>query len=172
MLRRICLETHPRAVGYSAGLLNYFFRGKLGVEETGVTPSGEVEITITNLSEEPLVDGVFELYYDNENGERIKLKLGTSEVKGLHEKIKVYDKGIEVKNREGIYQLLVSYRAGDMWVPRIEQVEALQLEAQSFVSCIMNNKAPINDGYAGLRVVKLLEACNDSLRNKGAMVNL
>lgn len=73
----------PRAVGYSAGLLNYFFRGKLGVEETGVTPSGEVEITITNLSEEPLVDGVFELYYDNENGERIKLKLGTSEVKGL-----------------------------------------------------------------------------------------
>jgi len=88
------------------------------------------------------------------------------------EKIKIYDKGIEVKNREGLYQLLVSYRAGDMWVPRIEQVEALQLEAQSFVSCIMNNKAPINDGHAGLRVVKLLEACDDSLRNKGAMVNL
>jgi hypothetical protein len=73
----------PRAVGYSAGLLNYFFRGKLGVEQTGVTPSRDVEITITNLSEEPLVDGVFELYYDNENGERIKLKLSATEVKGL-----------------------------------------------------------------------------------------
>ncbi len=73
----------PRAVGYSAGLLNYFFRGKLGVEQTGATPNGEVEITITNLSEDPLVDGVFELYYDNEEGKRVKLELSATEVKGL-----------------------------------------------------------------------------------------
>jgi tripartite motif-containing protein 71 len=73
----------PRAVGYSAGLLNYFFRGKLYVEQTGVTPSAEIEITITNLSEEPLVDGTFELYYDNKDGERVKLELSATEVKGL-----------------------------------------------------------------------------------------
>jgi hypothetical protein len=73
----------PRAVGYSAGLLNYFFRGKLDVEQTGVTPGGEIEITITNLSEEPLVDGTFELYYDNKDGERAKLGLSATEVKGL-----------------------------------------------------------------------------------------
>jgi predicted dehydrogenase len=88
------------------------------------------------------------------------------------EKIKVYDKGVEVKNRESVYKLLVSYRAGDIWSPRIEHTEALQLEAQSFVSCILNNHVPINDGHAGLRVVKLLAACDESLRSGGRMVNL
>jgi hypothetical protein len=73
----------PRAVGYSAGLLNYFFRGKLDVEQIGVAPSGEIEISITNLSEEPLADGTFELYYDNKEGERAKLELSAAGVKDL-----------------------------------------------------------------------------------------
>lgn len=88
------------------------------------------------------------------------------------EKVKIYDKGIEVRNKQSIYNLLVSYRTGDMWVPRIEQTEALKLESQHFVECINNNTTPINDGHAGLRVVKLLEACNVSLINNGEMVEL
>ena len=88
------------------------------------------------------------------------------------EKVKIYDKGIEVKNRQSIYNLLVSYRTGDMWVPRVEPTEALKLETQYFIDCINDGTAPINDGLAGLRVVKLLEACDRSLKNHGEMVAL
>ena len=87
------------------------------------------------------------------------------------EKIKVYDKGVEVKNGEK-YNLLVSYRSGDMWVPKIDQIEALKLEAEYFVECMTNGKIPMNDGRAGLRVVKMLEAANQSLKNKGEMVSI
>jgi predicted dehydrogenase len=88
------------------------------------------------------------------------------------EKIKIYDKGVNIENREGVYNLLVSYRSGDMWAPRVEQQEALKLEAEYFVDCILNKKVPFNDGRAGLRVVKLLEASDESLKKKGAMVYL
>ncbi|GBE38259.1 putative oxidoreductase YdgJ [bacterium BMS3Bbin08] len=88
------------------------------------------------------------------------------------EKIKVYDKGIEVKNKEGIYNLLVSYRSGDMWAPKVEQKEALGLETEYFIDCIEKSKTPINDGHAGLRIVKMLEACDKSLQNDGKTVNL
>jgi predicted dehydrogenase len=88
------------------------------------------------------------------------------------EKIKVYDKGIDVKTKEGVYNLLVSYRSGDMWAPKVDHIEALKLESEYFVDCIMNDKTPLNDGYAGLRIVKLLEACDESLRNNGQVVKL
>ncbi|MDA8089026.1 MAG: Gfo/Idh/MocA family oxidoreductase [Nitrospiraceae bacterium] len=88
------------------------------------------------------------------------------------EKIKMYDKGVEVKNGEGRYDLLVSYRSGDMWVPKLDQKEALKTETEYFVSCVMNNETPINDGHAGMRVVKMLDACDRSLANNGAMVSL
>jgi predicted dehydrogenase len=83
------------------------------------------------------------------------------------EKIKIYDKGVEVSNRETDHLLRVSYRSGDMHAPRVEQVEALRLETEHFASCIATGQRPINDGASGLRVVKLLEACNASLRQNG-----
>ncbi len=88
------------------------------------------------------------------------------------EKLRVYDKGIEVNNTEGIYDLLVSYRSGDMWAPKVDQTEALKLASDYFVDCIFNDIDPINDGTAGLRVVELLEACDSSLRKNGRMVYL
>lgn len=88
------------------------------------------------------------------------------------EKIKIYDKGVTVTSREGVYNLLVNYRSGDMWAPQIEQVEALHRELEYFVDCIANNENPINDGHAGLRVVKMLEAASESLRQRGALVYL
>jgi predicted dehydrogenase len=90
----------------------------------------------------------------------------------VDEKIKIYDKGVDIQSSEGIYNLLVSYRSGDMWAPRIEQVEALKLEAEYFVHCIEHNETPINDGLAGLRIVKMLDACNTSIKNKGKMITL
>ncbi|HEX4996904.1 MAG TPA: Gfo/Idh/MocA family oxidoreductase [Terriglobia bacterium] len=88
------------------------------------------------------------------------------------EKIKVYDKGVEWANHDdgSDYKLRVSYRAGDLWAPRVEQVEALTLETQYFVDCVLNGVTPFNDGYAGLRVVRMLEAIDDSISHKGKMV--
>ena len=88
------------------------------------------------------------------------------------EKIKVYDKGVKVTNKEGVYNLLVNYRSGDMWAPHLEPVEALRQELGYFVECIRNNQTPFNDGLAGLRVVKMLEAANRSLRHRGEAVRL
>jgi predicted dehydrogenase len=88
------------------------------------------------------------------------------------EKIKVYDKGVKVTSKEGVYNLLVNYRSGDMWAPHLEPAEALRQELGYFVECINKNQVPFNDGFAGLRVVKMLEAANHSLRHRGAAVHV
>ncbi len=88
------------------------------------------------------------------------------------EKIKIYDKGVEVKNAEGVYNLLVSYRSGDMWAPKVDQLEALKLEAQYFIECCTNGTKAINDGAAGLEVVRMLEGAIRSLHSRGGMVEL
>ncbi|MGA2403208.1 MAG: Gfo/Idh/MocA family oxidoreductase [Syntrophobacteraceae bacterium] len=88
------------------------------------------------------------------------------------EKIKVYDKGVNIQNREGVYDLLVSYRSGDMWSPKLEQTEALKLETQQFIDCIVNDQKPLNDGYSGYRVVNILEAADKSLKKRGELIYL
>jgi predicted dehydrogenase len=88
------------------------------------------------------------------------------------EKIKVYDKGVDVTSGQGVYELLVSYRSGDVWAPRVDQTEALKLELGYFVDCILTDQAPFNDGAAGLRVVRLLEAAEHSLKERGRIVAL
>jgi predicted dehydrogenase len=88
------------------------------------------------------------------------------------EKVKVYDKGVEIANGEGVYDLLVSYRSGDMWAPKVDQTEALKVEARYFVECVTQNQAPFNDGITGLRVVRLLEAAAQSLKERGRPVRV
>ncbi len=88
------------------------------------------------------------------------------------EKVKVYDKGVQISNQEGVYDLLVRYRSGDMWAPRVEQTEALKAECGYFVECIKNGTTPFNDGRAGLKVVKMLEAANESIRDRGRLVRI
>jgi len=88
------------------------------------------------------------------------------------EKLKVYDKGVQITNSEGVYELLVNYRSGDMWAPQLERVEALSKELSYFVDCVSNGHEPLNDGCAGLRVVKMLEAASKSLSKRGSLVYL
>jgi predicted dehydrogenase len=88
------------------------------------------------------------------------------------EKIKIYDKGVNMENREGLYKLWVDYRSGDMWSPKLERTEALQREIQYFVDCVLNDQIPFNDGEAGLRVVKMLLAADASLRGQGKLIKL
>jgi predicted dehydrogenase len=88
------------------------------------------------------------------------------------EKVKVYDKGIDVTTREGVYDTLVQYRTGDMLSPKLDQEEALAVATRHFVDCIINNKKPLTDGTAGLNVVSILEASEISIKDRGRMVEL
>lgn len=88
------------------------------------------------------------------------------------EKLRIYDKGVQITEKEGLYDLLVSYRSGDMWAPKIDATEALKFETTYFAKCIADSEKPINDGLAGYRVVRLLEAASESLKNRGRLVTL
>src|SRR5947199_4323412 len=89
------------------------------------------------------------------------------------EKIRVYDKGVKITSKEDLdRELLVSYRSGDIWAPKIDQTEALNVELGYFIDCIRHDRKPHNDGAAGLRVVKLLEAADASLQKRGRIIFL
>ncbi|HZL51956.1 MAG TPA: Gfo/Idh/MocA family oxidoreductase [Terracidiphilus sp.] len=88
------------------------------------------------------------------------------------EKLRVYDRGVNITSQEGVYDLLVHYRSGDMWAPKVEQGEALRRELTYFVDCVSSGQEPFNDGRSGLRVVKMLEAASESLEKRGSLVYL
>lgn len=88
------------------------------------------------------------------------------------EKVKIYDKGIDVTTREGVYDTLVQYRTGDMLSPKLDQEEALAVGTRHFIDCILNDTKPLTDGDAGLNVVRILEASAISIKNRGQLVEL
>ena len=88
------------------------------------------------------------------------------------EKIKIYDNGVNIDNKEGVHNLLVSYRSGDAYIPKVDHTEALKMEVDYFTRCIANNERPFNDGEAGLEVVRLLEAADTSLKNDFKKIKL
>ncbi len=89
------------------------------------------------------------------------------------EKIKVYDKGVDVvEEREGIYKTLVQYRMGDMFAPHIENVEALSREVTHFANVVRGQERPISGSDSGLRVVRILEAAEQSIKSSGKEVLL
>jgi predicted dehydrogenase len=102
------------------------------------------------------------------------------------EKIRVYDKGLQVDapngdsaregngsgGAKGLYELLVSYRSGDMWAPRLDRTEALTVELAYFIDCVTKNERPVNDGVAGARIVRMLEAADRSLHERGKEILL
>jgi predicted dehydrogenase len=89
------------------------------------------------------------------------------------EKVKVYDKGIRVTpGTEDVYRMLVSYRSGDMWAPRLDNTEALQTEALHFIECVETGRQPDTDGLAGLRMVNMIEAAETSLRDRGRLIEI
>jgi predicted dehydrogenase len=87
------------------------------------------------------------------------------------EKVKIYNKGVDyIKNREDVYDILVQYRTGDMMAPKIELTEALNLVSKEFIAAIKERRPPLTDGQAGLRVVRILEAANQSLKQGGKVI--
>jgi predicted dehydrogenase len=89
------------------------------------------------------------------------------------EKVKIYDKGVSYhEKREDVYQMLVQYRSGDMLAPRLEATEALKLVSKEFTDSISQDRKPLTDGVAGLRVVKLLQSATESMKQKGKVIKL
>jgi len=90
------------------------------------------------------------------------------------EKIKIYEKGIEIHkdDQEDKRQLLVSYRSGDMYAPRIDQTEALSLVVKEFADCIQEDRPALTDGETGLRVLRVLDAAERSIKADGANVRI
>ena len=87
------------------------------------------------------------------------------------EKLKVYDKGVSfTDDPDEIREMRVGYRTGDMWAPRLATTEALLVEANHFVDCIVNERIPDTDGRLGVRVVELIEAATSSMRGRGETV--
>ena len=91
------------------------------------------------------------------------------------EKVRVYDKGVttnRVGDREADYQTLVSYRTGDVWAPKLDATEALHYVVAEFLDSVRTARRPLTDGAAGLRVVRLLEAAQRSIKNGGQRIPL
>jgi predicted dehydrogenase len=86
------------------------------------------------------------------------------------EKVRVYDRGIQVTSQDGVYKALVDYRMGDMWAPKLELREALSAECEHFADCVRSKKTPRSDGESGLAVVKILEAASKSIANDGCRI--
>jgi predicted dehydrogenase len=79
--------------------------------------------------------------------------------------VKIFDKGIELREDQDRYKVLVQYRTGDLLIPKIDQTEALEVACKQFVRSIQTGEQPVTDGYAGLRVVELLEAAEQAMNN-------
>ena len=88
------------------------------------------------------------------------------------EKIKVYDSGYSVKTDEEKQRIRVDYRAGDIFTPKLQTNEALSLMANDFVNAVTKGLNPVSDCYLGLEVVKILEAAQKSIKQKGKEVFL
>jgi len=89
------------------------------------------------------------------------------------ERIKVYDRGITVsQDAESKRGVLIGYRTGDVWCPHLESAEPLQTMVRHFAECIRDHKRPLTDGQAGLRVVRILEAAQRSIKAQGGRITL
>ncbi len=94
------------------------------------------------------------------------------------EKIRIYDKGVttnrfeDESDREAAYRTLVSYRTGDVWVPKLDSTEALTYVCDEFINSINETRPPLTDGHAGLRVVRILVAAQQSINDGGRLVQL
>ena len=94
------------------------------------------------------------------------------------EKVRVYDSGVtttqkeDQPDREAAYRTLVSYRTGDVWVPKLDSTEALRYVCEEFLSAITEKRPPLTDGNAGIRVVRLLDAAQRSIDQGGQPVKL
>jgi predicted dehydrogenase len=83
------------------------------------------------------------------------------------EKVRVFDTGVGVKSDADRDKLLIDYRYGDILIPKLSTHEALQQVAMDFVESIVSRKTPLSSAFIGLHVVRVLEAAEKSIKQKG-----
>lgn len=90
------------------------------------------------------------------------------------EKVKVYDKGIVLKEHDlnALYRVYVDYRTGDMVAPKLEHKEALRTEVEHFLACVRQRQQPLSDGRLGLKVTRILQAAQRSIKQNGRRIFL
>jgi len=88
------------------------------------------------------------------------------------EKLKFYDQGVVLNKSFGSALDSISLRFGDIYIPKVDGIEPLQVECQHFIDCIRTGKKPLTDGYSALKVVQILEAAEKSIKLKGQMVSI
>jgi predicted dehydrogenase len=89
------------------------------------------------------------------------------------EKIRIYDKGVTVQPHYDTFgEFQLSYRFGDIFIPKLDDSEPLKVACQHFIDCIRRGDTPRSSGQDGLDVVRVIEASNESLRNSGTMISL
>lgn len=82
------------------------------------------------------------------------------------EPVKIYDKGVILNENK------IDYKSGEIYSPQIKNIEPLKTMCKHFIDCIRNNKKPRSDGQSGLNVIKVLEAAEKSLRNRGQEIQI
>lgn len=88
------------------------------------------------------------------------------------EKIRIYDTGYNYKTDEEKNRLMVDYRTGDVYIPKLESKEALFGMASDFINSIINKTEPLSNSKLGLDVIQILEASQQSIKNKGKEIIL
>jgi predicted dehydrogenase len=89
------------------------------------------------------------------------------------EQVKIYDRGITISDDvEAKRGVMVGYRTGDVWSPHIPRVEPLAQMVRHFAECIRENKQPLTNGEVGLRIVRILEAAQRSIKAQGGRITI
>ncbi len=88
------------------------------------------------------------------------------------EKLRIYDKGAQVSTDYDSFAEYIGLRFGDILMPYIKVSEPLRLECLHFLECVRTRRKPVSDGHDGLRVVKVLDAAQRSLKANGAPVRI
>jgi predicted dehydrogenase len=84
-------------------------------------------------------------------------------------RLRIYDKGV-YKRGDAFGEFQLKVHSGDITIPKLDMTEPLRNECAHFIECIRENKTPRTDGESGLRVVRVLEAAQESLEKNGATV--
>lgn len=88
------------------------------------------------------------------------------------EKIKVFDKGVDVSLNFETYAEYLTLRTGEVYIPLVDNTQPLALECRHFVECVRDRKTPRSDGQDGLRVLRVLSAAQQSLDSGGLPVEI
>jgi predicted dehydrogenase len=89
-----------------------------------------------------------------------------------NEKLRVYDKGAAQNTDYNSFAEYITLRFGDITIPYVKVDEPLRIECMHFLECVAERKRPVSDGYDGLRVIKVLDAAQQSLKNNGVPIKL